>query len=102
MLRLVLPVLILGLAACGPDPLTCAELTRDADGGMIVCDPLYPPTFENAFDQTFSQTCAEGGCHSGPRPKGGMNLEELEGAYDDLLQTGQDRIIPFEPECSEV
>lgn len=102
MSRLALLLLLAEAAACGPDPLTCAEFEREADGGMIVCDPLYPPTYENAWNNTFKDSCATDGCHEGARPRGGMDLSDIDVAYDELLEAGEDRIIPGEPECSEL
>jgi hypothetical protein len=102
MLRLLPLVLLLGAIGCGPDPLTCAELERDADGGMLTCNPLSPPSYDNVYRDTFEEKCATGHCHSGPGAKGGLDLEDKDAGYEDLLEVGQERVIPGEPECSEV
>lgn len=102
MYRLAPLLLLAGATACGPDPLTCAELEREADGGMIVCDPLYPPTYENAWNNTFSVSCGKDECHGGARPRGGMDLSDFDAGYGELLEAGEDRIIPGDPECSEL
>ena len=101
MLRLLPFVLLLGAYGCGPAPLQCADLERD-DGGMLTCTPQYEPTFENVFDNTLRTDCALGGCHAGARPRAGLDLSEIETAYDDLLEVGEDRVIPGDTECSGV
>jgi hypothetical protein len=102
MLRLLPLVLALGATGCGPDPLTCAELERETAGGMLTCTPQYAPTFDNVFTNTLEPDCALGGCHAGARPRAGLDLSEIETAYEGLLAAGQERVILGDPECSEV
>ena len=84
----------LAVAACGGPTLEPAEIDRD-------CAPLYEPTFANVFDQTLVGKCAvEGACHRGPDARRGLRLDEIDVAHGLRLQ--QDRVIPGDPEHSEV
>ena len=96
MSRLVL--LVLAGATMLPgchDPLDCVPF----DAG---CPPLYPPTFDNAYDNTFQPKCAKGGCHSGAAPKGGMDLSDRDGAYNALVDPTRTRVVPGDPGCSQI
>jgi hypothetical protein len=93
---------VVAAAGCGPAPLDCAQLERDTDGGMLTCAPLSPPTYDNVYDDVFDHYCDKNSCHSGTHPRGGMNLEDPDTAFDALLVPGEHRVIPGDPECSEV
>jgi len=81
------------IAGCPGDELTCV----DADLG---CQPLYPPTFENVFTNTFLPKCGTPGssCHSAAGHRAGLVLDNRDEAYRLLLMN--DRVIPGEPSCS--
>ena len=67
---------LLLLAACGSG--TCVDVTAD-------CDALYEPTFDNLHERTLVPSCAlEGGCHAADSAAGGLDLSEIETAYDAL------------------
>jgi hypothetical protein len=90
----VLPLVGLALAGC-PAELEPADVDPD-------CTPQYEPTFENVFASTLEPDCSPSGCHSGVVARGGMDLSEIDLAYDELLEEGQDRVVPGDPEHSEV
>lgn len=86
------------VGACGGEdpPLECNTQVTTA------CAPLYPPTFENVYTMTLRPHCGAGArsCHSDSGMKGGMSFDTIDGAYDALLEPGQDRVIPSDPACS--
>lgn len=90
-----LALLGLAIVAGCRQPLECVEV--DAS-----CAPLYPPTFDNAYNNTFKQDCAKGGCHVPPSPKGGMDLSTEDSAYAALLDSHHDRVVPGDPSCSQI
>jgi entry exclusion lipoprotein TrbK len=95
-LRLACLAAVAGALVAGcQDPLTCQVVDH-------TCAPLYIPTFDNAYDNTFKPKCAKGGCHVPPTPKGGMDLSDRDGAYAALLDAARDRVIPGNPECSQI
>ncbi len=82
------------LAGCGGDTLTCVEVD-------LACAPAYEPTFDNVFDQTLLPSCGlTNVCHAGANPKGGLDLSDREIAYQQLVEGGEDLVIPGEPSCS--
>jgi len=89
--RAVLLVVALALAGC-PAELEPADVDPD-------CTPQYEPTFANVFDNTLVPDCSPSGCHSGPVPKAGMDLSEIDVAHAELLDG---RVIPGDPEHSEL
>jgi hypothetical protein len=89
--------LALAAGACSDDgdPLACVDVTAE-------CSPLYPPTFDNMFANTLDVKCGSdsNSCHSDQGMAGGMSFATIEGAFAELLEAGQDRVIPFDPSCS--
>ncbi len=81
----------LGLG-CGPPPLECVEVALD-------CAPQYPPTFANVYANTLDDDCSASACHDAVAPKGGLDLSEIETAYDELLDG---RVTPGDVSCSEL
>jgi hypothetical protein len=90
----VLPAL-LALAGCPGPELEPAEIDPD-------CTPQYEPTFANVFASTLEPDCSPSGCHRGVVPRGDMDLSEIDTAYAELLEEGEDRVIPGDPENSEL
>jgi hypothetical protein len=79
-------------AACGgPGVLEPPELD-------LACTPQYPPSYAEVFANTLRPDCGVGGCHAGARPRGGLDLSEIDRAYDGLLDG---RVIPGDPAHSE-
>ncbi len=66
------------------------------------CTPRYTPTFANIYDNTLRQSCGSqsSSCHSAAGRKGGLSLESMHVAYDELTVGG--RLIAGDPACSEV
>ncbi len=85
--------LVLLLVACGPGPLQPAEVD-------LGCTPQYEPTYHDVWSQTLRFDCGIGGCHRGDQARGSLDLSNEETARDELLEPGQDRVIPGDPEHS--
>ncbi len=67
---------LLALAGCSGSP--CVDVSAQ-------CSPLYEPTFDNLYERTFQPSCAlEGGCHAADSASAGLDLSEIEAAYDAL------------------
>ena len=79
----------LSLVACEPAP-QCADVSSD-------CDFLYEPTFDNIHANTLLPSCALGGCHDAATAQAGLDMEEIETAYDSLLDG---RVEPGNVNCS--
>jgi len=81
------------LPGCPDDELTCVDVD-------LTCQPLYPPTFDNVFANTFMPKCGTPGstCHSAEGHRAGLILDDRDEAYRLLLMN--DRVIPGEPSCS--
>ncbi len=77
----------LALSACG------GEADR-VDGLDPSCAPLYTPTFDAVFDNTLSGTCAQAGtfCHASEGAKGGLILDDRDGAYAALVESSPARV----------
>jgi hypothetical protein len=65
------------------------------------CAPLYEPTFENIYSQTFASKCSVGNtaCHSTSAAKGDLVLEGMDAAYESLMAAGYERVNVDEPGC---
>jgi hypothetical protein len=65
------------------------------------CTPAYEPTFANVFDRTLVTSCGVEGssCHSIDGRKAGLVFDEIDEAYDLLLDG---RVEPGDAGCSEV
>jgi hypothetical protein len=92
MRRLVVASLVAlaSIAACNDEstPQLPACIDFDADA----CAPLYEPTYENVFAQTFTMKCATGGsaCHANAQALGaakhGLEFSDAANAHALLLQ----------------
>lgn len=84
-------VLLVILAGCGDDD-DCVEVD-------LSCAPLYDPTFDNLFDNTFMPKCGlpGGACHGDAGRQNGLGFVTKDEAYDLLLES---RVIPGDPGCS--
>jgi hypothetical protein len=100
-----LATLSLGVAACQDPPLECVQDLS------ATCQPLYPPTFDNVFQDTLLPKCSTGGgsCHTPTGHQGGLVFDRADpdGAYHELMmnsavQTDRERIAPGDPSCSVV
>src|SRR5215831_1611332 len=62
------------------------------------CNELYPPTFQQLYDNVLHPTCASGSgtCHTGDAAKGGLLFEDPTTSYRLLLGMidGRARVIP--------
>jgi hypothetical protein len=93
-----------GPAECTEDLPACVELPFDPGS----CAPLYPPTFDDVFDQTLSDSCAPQGsyCHSTPGSSGAdahdLVFADADQAYEALMGDvdGRPFVDPSTPECS--
>jgi hypothetical protein len=93
------------LVGCGDAP-----AASDAGGCLApldtACQPAYPATFRNLFDNELGATCGSaatgGSCHSAEGAQGGLVMEDFDTAYDHLLGSadGRARVEPGDPECS--
>jgi hypothetical protein len=86
----------LSLTACTDDgddapAQQCVEI--DYEG----CALLYPPTWEQVWQQTISTSCSGGGsaCHAGDV---GLTFGDQATAYEGLMH----EIVPGDPACSPV
>ena len=106
--RLTQLVVLLALATPG-----CGDEPADPDGGACLetleldCQPAYPPTFRNLFDNELGNTCGASStgssCHSARGAMNGLVLETFDAAYAELLGEADDdpaRVRPGDPECS--
>jgi hypothetical protein len=94
---LMLWLLSVGCSTPGGDGPACL------DPLPLDCAPLYEPTFDNIFGQTFTG-CSVGGssCHSEQGAKGGLILSDKATAYSLLVDPPNTapRVLPGDPECS--
>lgn len=66
------------------------------------CSPLYAPTFNNIHQNTMLVSCsvAGGACHSSQGAKGGLDLEDADTAYGQLLGSdGRARVVAGKADC---
>ncbi|MEZ4375315.1 MAG: c-type cytochrome domain-containing protein [Polyangiaceae bacterium] len=68
------------------------------------CSLLYQPVFSEIHRRTLAATCAEPGtsCHSNDGRRGGLALEDIDEAYQLLLDPERERVVPGDPECSRI
>ncbi len=90
------------LVACADDD----EAPRCVSALPESCTPLYEPTFDNVFAQTFTRSCAVSGgaCHAPEGAQGGLALGDPDLAYDLLLSPtdAEPRVIAGDPACSKL
>jgi hypothetical protein len=87
-----------GPAESSPEP---ACLAQAATG---TCTPQYAPTYDNVFANTLAKHCGIGGCHAGPNPQGGLELDQKDAARANLLAAdaaGDKRVIPGDTKCGK-
>ncbi|MDH5672313.1 MAG: hypothetical protein OEZ06_09200 [Myxococcales bacterium] len=72
----------------------------------LECGVTFQPTFEAFFENQLGSTCGgkntAGSCHAEAGAHGGLVLEHIDLAYDNLLGAagGEPLVIPGDPECS--
>jgi hypothetical protein len=88
----------MSFAGCGGDddsgePM-CAEINPS-------CETAYPPTWENVYKFTISQSCAAAGCHSA-NGVDGLSMSTQAEAYESLVNGvgGKPRVIKGDAACS--
>ena len=100
-------VLAAALSACngddgGDDTEACLDpLPRDC--AIIWAD--YETMHRRLFGATCGSPATGTGCHAADGAMGGLVLDDIDVAYDNLLSDGshgQPRIIPGDPECSDL
>src|SRR5690349_18486613 len=98
-------MLALAAAGCGGDGNGQTEPTCLPAAGPTDCAALYVPTFANVFTNTLSMHCAVAKCHVEPTPQAGMALDDLDTAYDNLVNkksaNGEPRVIPGDAKCGK-
>ncbi|MBX3181736.1 MAG: hypothetical protein KIT72_12270 [Polyangiaceae bacterium] len=99
--RAVLAASLLLAVACGggEEPEALERCTSALTPG---CAELYQPTFNEIHRRTLAVSCAEPGnaCHSSEGRRAGLDLEDIDRAYQGLLDPGLGRVVPGDPECS--
>jgi hypothetical protein len=105
MTRAVASLAACWLVACSPPPLDCVQPLD------LSCSELYPPTFDNVFQDTLIPKCSTGGgsCHTPTGHMGGLSFDKTneDDAYQQLLMQsttipGRFRVIPGNASCSEL
>jgi hypothetical protein len=94
----------LTLAACGSAPAGDAGDACLADLALD-CAPLYdPPAYTTIFEKILRPSCAtgDGTCHTADAAAGGLTLDDVEGAYAQLVQGDRARVVPGDPACSRL
>jgi hypothetical protein len=72
------------------------------------CEVAFPPTYQAIYDNVIAARCGitgtGGSCHGPEGMQGGLSLAGEDEAYDALLGEvdGKARVVPGEPECSEL
>lgn len=92
----------LGPAACDNDggdderELSCVEIDYTA------CSQLYPPTWDQVWQQTLEPSCGGGGssCHPSGGPAGSLTFMDQATTYMEL--TSGAHVIAGDPACSPV
>src|SRR5258706_12357684 len=98
-------MLALAVAGCGDGGSARTEPTCLPAAGSTDCTALYLPTFMNVFANPLVMHCARTGCHLEPNPAGGMALDDLDKAYDNLVNkksaNGEARVVPGDAKCGK-
>lgn len=71
------------------------------------CAPLYPPSYDQVWNQTLSNGCAEFGtaCHAqedAAGALGGMTFVDPQQSWDHMLMASEPLVVPGDPLCSEL
>ena len=71
------------------------------------CAPLYPPSYDQVWNQTLSNGCAEFGtaCHASEDAAGaleGMTFVDPQQSWDHMLMASEPLVVPGDPLCSEL
>ena len=93
-------VLALACACTNNSPPAC--ITVDTS-----CAPLYPPSFDNVYNNTLSVSCGSTNtsCHANAEVLSGMSFADEPTAYSELLMKSKFdpshyRVDPGDPSCS--
>lgn len=94
---------VLTLQSCGPGEDEAKPLPRCVSLDET-CSLLYQPLFSEIHRRTLAATCAEPGtsCHSSEGRRSGLALEDIDEAYELLLDPEDPRVVPGDPECSPI
>lgn len=92
---------LLCLAACGDDELGSDDSTAPecVEIDYQDCAQLYPPNWDQVWDQTISTTCSGGGsaCHDGELR---VAFDDQAAAYIGLTSGADPHVIAGDPACS--
>jgi hypothetical protein len=88
---------LLSLGACTDDGGSPAPACVEID--YADCAQLYPPTWEQVWQQTLSSSCSGGGaaCHAGDLR---LSLVDQTTAFLELTGGAHPQVIPGDPACS--
>lgn len=88
-------LLVLPASGCSDNPPTCIALAPS-------CQPLYPPTFENVYNNTIAKKCGgdSASCHSIEGMHGGLALTDRATAFAALTSGGSRRVVASDAACS--
>lgn len=91
----------LPLASCGDSSAEDKSAPKCVQPLPESCAPLYPPTFDNVFQNTLSKTCASGGgsCHGPSGGNGGLTFADADTSYSLLTSS---RVVAGDPACSKL
>ncbi|MBP9087713.1 MAG: hypothetical protein KBG15_16440 [Kofleriaceae bacterium] len=80
---------------CSDFPPTCITLAP-------TCQPLYPPTFENVYNNTIAKKCGgdSTSCHSREGMRGGLDLTDRATAFAALTSGSSRRAVAGDAACS--
>jgi hypothetical protein len=99
-----------GCAGSAPDEQepTClsaaANLDCQASYGLAADGKTIAPTFQQVFDNTLPN-CTHSNCHGGSDPAGGLELDDIQTAHQELLAkdaNGEPRVTPGDVKCGKV
>ena len=79
----------------------CVEYSLDG------CTALYPPSYDQVWNQTLSKGCAEFGtaCHASEDAAGalgGMTFTDPQQSWDHMLMSAEPLVVAGDPLCSEL